>query len=62
MEDKTFRISDNEPDTMIEKWINLLKKQLENLRLLAKSFGGPSGKLSGRLILGLRNNCLQSFG
>jgi len=62
MEDKRFRISDNKPYTMIENWINLLKKQLESLRLLVKSFGGPSDKLSGRLILGLHKNCLQSFG
>ena len=40
MEDKTFRISDNKPYTMIENWINLLKKQLESLHLLAKNFGG----------------------
>jgi len=29
---------------------------------LAESFGGPSDKLSGRLILGLHKNSLQSFG
>jgi len=44
MEDKTFRIYDNKPYTMIENWINLLKKQIESLRLLAKRFGGPSDK------------------
>ena len=62
MEDKTFRIFDNKPYTVIENWVNLLKKQLQSLRLLAKSFGGPGDKLIGRLILGLHKNCLQSFG
>ena len=62
MEDKTFRIFDNKPYTVIENWVNLLKKQLQSLRLLAKSFGGSGVKLSARLILGLRKNCLQSFG
>ena len=56
MEDKTFRIFDNKPYTVIENWVNLLKKEPQSLRLLIKSFGG------GRLILGLHKNCLQNFG
>ena len=59
MEDKTFRIFDNKPYTVIEKWVNLLKKQPKGLRLLVKSFGGPRDKLSDRLILGLHKNCLK---
>jgi len=47
---------------VIENWVNLLKKQPQSLRLLAKSFGGPGDKLNGRLILGLHKNCLQRFG
>ena len=62
MEGKTFRIFDNKPYTVIENWVNLLKKQPQSLRLLVKSFGGPGDKLSGRQVLGLHKNCLQSFG
>jgi len=58
MEDKTVRISDNKPYPLIENWKNLFKKRLESLRLLAKSFGSPSDKLSGRGILGLHKKCL----
>jgi len=62
MEDKTFRKFDNKPYTVIENWVNLLKKEPQTLRLLIKSFGGPGDKLNGRLILVLHKNCLQNFG